>query len=55
MKSCKEITRLSAKNQEQALNIKETIQLRMHLLICHKCRRYYQQIHWLDNQLKKIK
>ncbi|XXQ68305.1 zf-HC2 domain-containing protein [Neisseriaceae bacterium B1] len=55
MKSCKEITRLSAKHQEQALSVKERMQLKIHLLICSKCRRYYQQIGWLDNQLKKIK
>lgn len=55
MKACREITRLTAKEQDGTLTTGEKIELRLHTLMCHKCRHYRRQTAWLQQQLQKLK
>lgn len=51
MLSCREATRLVARSMEQRLTWKERLALRFHLMMCDVCRRYRDQLIWLDRTL----
>ena len=44
MLTCKHTSRLISEGQERQLSLKEKISLRMHVWMCHNCRRFKQQI-----------
>jgi len=51
MLSCREATRLIARSMEQCLTWRERLALRYHLRMCDLCRRYRDQLIWLDQAL----
>jgi hypothetical protein len=44
MLTCKHTSRLISEGQERQLSLKERINLRLHVWMCNKCRRFEQQI-----------
>lgn len=47
MLSCKEATRLCSESLDRALDLRERLTLRMHLMMCSGCTNYNQQMAWL--------
>jgi hypothetical protein len=44
MRSCREITRLASEQLDRKLSLPQRIELRLHLFICERCRRYAEQL-----------
>ncbi len=44
MMTCKEVSQLVASSEDEELGLMRRLQLRMHLMMCHRCRNYRQQI-----------
>jgi hypothetical protein len=47
MLNCREATHLSSEAEDRQLTFRETISLRMHLVMCKLCRRYARQLRFL--------
>jgi predicted anti-sigma-YlaC factor YlaD len=47
MLSCKEITELVSKEVDDRLSLKETFELRMHVMMCNACRNYRTNVQFL--------
>lgn len=47
MLSCKEATRLCSEALDRALDVRERLSLRMHLMMCSGCANYRAQMTWL--------
>jgi len=45
--SCKEVTELLSQSIERRLSLRETLRLRMHLLVCTACARFKRQLKFL--------
>ena len=45
--SCKEVTELLSQSIERRLSLRETLRLRMHLLVCDACARFKRQMEFL--------
>lgn len=54
MPCCKEATLLAEKQLQQPLSRWERIGLRLHLLLCHFCRRYAKQSKAIDKHLREM-
>lgn len=52
MMTCKEIVKTIS--SEQQLNWRKRIEIRFHLLICHHCSKYAQQLEMVSKGLKKL-
>lgn len=52
--TCKDATLLTCKMQENAISIRERIQLQIHLLVCKFCALFYKQSNLLHNHLTKL-
>ncbi|MFN8282738.1 MAG: hypothetical protein U0U67_05955 [Chitinophagales bacterium] len=52
--TCKEATLLTCKKQEQAVTVKEKLQLWLHLLICRVCSLFYKQSTLLHEHLTNM-
>jgi len=50
--NCQEATRLTSLSMERRLSIKETIDLRLHLMLCSLCVQFQRQIHLLHTLMK---
>jgi len=48
MLSCRDTTRLLSDAQDQPLPFGKRLGLRLHLMMCHLCRRYIRQLRLLD-------
>jgi len=44
MMTCKEVSHLVASSEDENLGLMRRMQLRLHLLMCHHCRNYLNQI-----------
>lgn len=47
MPPCKEITLLASKAIDTKISLRERLHIRLHILLCKGCHRFYQQIHFL--------
>ncbi len=54
MLTCKEVSQLASKAQDEPLTLKERLQLRIHLLICSLCARYVKQLHFLKKAIQRL-
>jgi len=45
--SCKEATELASRSLDYPLSWPQRLALRLHLIICHRCRHYRQQLRFL--------
>lgn len=50
---CEQATFLIVKDEEHALDRKERIQMKIHLLFCNACRRFRQQSHLINSWIKQ--
>ncbi len=53
--NCKEATHLSLQKEERALSIKETFQLRLHLMYCDACKQFIKQSAIINKAMLQIK
>jgi predicted anti-sigma-YlaC factor YlaD len=53
--SCEESTFLLSKRQHEKLGLKETVNIKIHLLTCHACRSFVKQINFLSKGINKLK
>ena len=53
MLNCKSTSRLISEGQERQLTLKERINLRMHVWMCKKCRRFEKQIASMRNIMRR--
>ncbi len=54
MLTCKEVSQLASKAQDEPLTFKERLQLKVHLLICSLCARYVKQLHFLKRAIQGL-
>lgn len=54
MKKCLYITYLISQSQDEKLDFKQRLALRLHVLMCRKCRRYQQQLHIIQKNIKRL-
>jgi hypothetical protein len=54
MFTCKQITELASKAQEEPLPFKQRFQFRLHLLMCKLCARYVKQLAFLRTSIKDL-
>lgn len=52
MRSCKEVSRLISKSQEQKLKLMERAELKVHLMMCKHCRNFSKNVSTMRNALK---
>lgn len=52
MKSCKEIVKLISSSEEKTFF--QRIELKAHLMMCHHCSRYSQQLRMLTDGFRKL-
>ncbi|MEZ0232950.1 MAG: zf-HC2 domain-containing protein [Methylophilaceae bacterium] len=52
MLSCKQASQLISQSLDRRLNMRERINLRMHLMICDVCRRFTRQLHEIRARIK---
>ena len=55
MKTCKDITELIEKGKLEKISRKESFQIRIHLMMCSLCRKFYKDSDRLDQLLQMIK
>ncbi len=48
MLSCKQTIELSSKNLDASLSWYQRLGMRLHLMVCHNCRRYIKQLRFLQ-------
>ena len=53
MLTCKHTSRLISEGQERQLNLKERINLRLHVWMCNNCRRFEKQIVTMRKIMKR--
>ena len=54
MMNCKEISRLASERLDRELGPFERIRFRMHVLMCHHCRRYARQLVFLRRAIRRL-
>lgn len=54
MLNCKETTKLVSLGCEQKLSFKQKLQLKIHLMMCAKCRGFAQNTKSIDLMMKKF-
>ena len=54
MMKCREISRLVASEGATELGLFKRLELRIHLLMCHHCRRYFEQIRGLGRGAREL-
>ena len=52
MLTCKETTELISKEADDGLNLKETLDVRLHTMMCSACRNYRSNINFLRRACK---
>lgn len=52
MLTCKEATRLVSESLDRELSFRQRFGLRVHLLLCHFCRRYKRQLLFLQSLMQ---
>ncbi|WP_096087534.1 zf-HC2 domain-containing protein [Agaribacterium haliotis] len=55
MLSCREVTRLLSLAQERKLNFSERMQLKMHLMMCKRCKSFSGNLNTLRKAMQKFK
>ncbi|TRX66160.1 zf-HC2 domain-containing protein [Carboxylicivirga sp. M1479] len=55
MITCKEATYLISKREQDVLSFAERLQLKFHLMMCKYCRRFAEQVHFLNDAILKMK
>ncbi len=53
MISCRKATELVSKALDAPLSRRERLALRLHLWLCHRCRRYQRQLHLLRRMVSR--
>jgi hypothetical protein len=53
MLKCRENTILVTKSLDQKLSLSERLEMKLHLAMCGVCKRYAQQLNWLDDAFRK--
>lgn len=54
MMTCREATQLCSEQHERPLTRRERWVLRVHLFLCHKCRKFVQQLSVMREALKRV-
>ncbi len=54
MMNCKEISRLASERFDRELGLLERMRFRMHVLMCHHCRRYARQLAFLRRAIRRL-
>jgi anti-sigma factor ChrR (cupin superfamily) len=54
MLNCREVTEKASDYLEQTLSWQQRLSIRLHLLVCHHCRRYLRQLHAVALAVKQI-
>lgn len=54
MLSCKQYVARSSDHMDRQLSVRERLQMRHHLLFCHNCRRFIQQMRLMSATLKAL-
>lgn len=49
---CREITVLASLSMDTVLSLRERLRLRLHLFFCTMCKRYFDQIRLMRNELR---
>lgn len=52
MLNCRETTQLVSESQDRPLNLKEKLQLRLHLWMCVGCRNFQRSVHLLRDAMQ---
>jgi predicted anti-sigma-YlaC factor YlaD len=52
MLSCKEMTELISKEVDEGLNLKESLEMRLHVMMCGACRNYRSNVNFLRRACK---
>ncbi|MBX3650469.1 MAG: zf-HC2 domain-containing protein [Burkholderiales bacterium] len=55
MTSCKKASELMSQGQDRALGTLAKLQLRLHLLICERCRRVTRQLEFLRAAIRRYR
>ncbi len=54
MLNCREVTRLVASDQLQTAGWRTRLAVRMHLFMCHHCRRYVEQLRAIGRAARRL-
>jgi hypothetical protein len=54
MRGCKELTRMMASGELEDAGLMERMRVRLHLMICHNCRRYKRQLGSIAEAARQI-
>lgn len=52
---CHQATRMISESHERSLDIQEKMGLKMHLLMCHRCRRFQRNCKTLSIMMKQFR
>ena len=52
---CRQVTRMISESHERSLDIQEKMGLKVHLVMCSRCRRFKQNCETLSMMMKKFK
>lgn len=53
MPTCQQVAQQLSREQDEPLATKRRMALRLHLLMCHHCRRYNRQLIWLRTSIRR--
>ncbi len=54
MKSCREISKLVSRSLDESLPFWSQVQIKMHFLMCQGCRRFNQQLKFVQHAVRKM-
>ncbi|WP_118867169.1 zf-HC2 domain-containing protein [Haemophilus haemolyticus] len=52
---CRQVTRMISESHERSLDTQEKVGLKVHLVMCSRCRRFKQNCETLSMMMKKFK